>query len=198
MDWDKLNQLLQEPLDRNKVKPPPQGKYGEYVEGFHVIEEANRIFGNGGWSYETTTLTMTNASESSGKHHVGYLAVVRVQIGDVVKSDVGHGQGHGKSEGDCHDSAAKEAVTDALKRSLRTLGYTFGLALYDKTQEHVADMEVEREAARLIANITTCATLEELGSMWREIPRPMQERDDVQRAKDTRKAELLREQKDAA
>ena len=49
MNWDSTALELQKPLDRSKVKPPPQGKYGEYVEAFHVIEEANRIFGNGGF-----------------------------------------------------------------------------------------------------------------------------------------------------
>jgi hypothetical protein len=58
------------------------------------------------------------------------------------------------TEGDAHDSAMKEAVTDALKRALRSFGWPFGLALYDKSGAHIADPEelaqaeeAERKAA---------------------------------------------------
>lgn len=134
---------LQAPLDPKHVKPPPQGKYGEYVEGFHVLMEANRIFGHDGWHYAVTELRLTNATEDAGKHRVGYLAIVSATACGVTRSDVGHGQGFGKSEGDAHDSAVKEAVTDALKRALRSFGNTFGLALYDKTKSNVSAPPVE-------------------------------------------------------
>ena len=38
-----------------------------------------------------------------------------------------------------HESAIKEAETDATKRALMTFGNQFGLALYDKEQREVAD-----------------------------------------------------------
>jgi hypothetical protein len=41
--------------------------------------------------------------------------------------------------GQAHESALKEAETDAMKRALMTFGNQFGLALYDKTQENVED-----------------------------------------------------------
>lgn len=137
MDWETATKELQKPLDPRHVKPPPQGKYGEYVDAHHVISEANRIFGHDGWAYETVSITLTNATKDGDKHRVGYMAIVGVSAGGVHRSDVGHGQGFGKSEGDAHDSAVKEAVTDALKRALRTFGNTFGLALYDKTKADV-------------------------------------------------------------
>ncbi|MDM7954732.1 MAG: Rad52/Rad22 family DNA repair protein [Cyanobium sp. CZS 25K] len=34
--------------------------------------------------------------------------------------------------GQAHESALKEAETDAMKRALMTFGHPFGLALYDK------------------------------------------------------------------
>jgi hypothetical protein len=37
-----------------------------------------------------------------------------------------------------HESALKEAETDAMKRALMTFGNPFGLALYDKEQRNVA------------------------------------------------------------
>ena len=45
MDWENVSTELRKPLDPAAIKPPPQGKYGEYVDGLHVIREANRIFG---------------------------------------------------------------------------------------------------------------------------------------------------------
>ena len=137
---DTMKAELAAPLDRKHVKPPAPGKYGDYVEGWHVINEANRIFGFDGWGYTLDAVTLTNATlDEQGKHHIGYIARVTVRCGDVARGDVGHGQGHGKSEGDAHDSAVKEAVTDGLKRALRTFGNPFGLALYDKSQANVAD-----------------------------------------------------------
>ena len=153
MDWEKITAELEKPLNRVHVKPPAPGKYGDYIEGWHVISEANRIFGFNGWSYEILDLAKTNAASDKGMHHIGFLCTVSVTVGDVRRQDVGHGQGHGKSEGDAYDSAIKEAVTDALKRALRTFGNPFGLALYDKTQANVVDtakieLNQEAEAAR--------------------------------------------------
>lgn len=146
-------EALKAKLDAKHVKKPPQGKYGDYVPAWHVIAEANRIFGFDGWAYSLTKLDQTNAgwrelTDRDGKKYdrfdCGYLAVVKVTILDengvlnIDRQDVGHGQGYSKTnEGDAHDSAIKEAVTDALKRCLRTFGNPFGLALYDKSQENV-------------------------------------------------------------
>lgn len=147
---------LKAPLDPKNVKPAPAGKYGDYVDAFHVIEEANRIFGHDGWSYSTQRLEVTNNETDGQTHHVGYLAIVEVRVLDCARSDVGHGQGHGKSLGNAHDSAAKEAVTDALKRALRTFGYTFGQALYDKNKEHVATPRDPRAIAeKLLSAVPT-------------------------------------------
>jgi recombination DNA repair RAD52 pathway protein len=45
------------------------------------------------------------------------------------------------NEADGHESAIKEAETDAMKRAFRTFGNTFGLALYQKDKD-------KREVAR--------------------------------------------------
>ena len=55
----------------------------------------------------------------------------------VDREDVGAGHGYDVDCGLAHESAIKEAVTDALKRALRTFGNPFGLALYDKSRENV-------------------------------------------------------------
>ena len=48
---------LEKPLDRAHVaKREKGGQQLSYVEGWHVIAEANRIFGFDGWSSETTEI----------------------------------------------------------------------------------------------------------------------------------------------
>lgn len=138
-DREAIAKELAKPLDRKHVKPPPQGKYGEYIEGWHAIAECNRIFGWDGWDYALDRLDVTNCDERNGQWAVGYIAVVTVVAQGTRRTDVGHGQGHHRSLGDAHDSAAKEATTDALKRALRTFGNPLGLALYDKTKANVSD-----------------------------------------------------------
>lgn len=151
------NQLdqLTAALDRSKVSQRQQaGQTLSYVEGWYTIDLANRIFGFGHWDRETIELrcvsertvekTKRNSTEKYDQYQVSYVATVRIMVraGEDVIVRQGTGAGHGQSSssfGDSHESAVKEAETDAMKRALMTFGYPFGLALYDKTQEHVVD-----------------------------------------------------------
>lgn len=201
MDWEKVSTELQKPLNPDAIKPPPQGKYGEYVEALHVIREANRIFGEDGWSYDVRSLTNTNATNDNGKHRVGYFALVEVNVDGVTRCDVGHGQGFGKSEGDAHDSAVKEAVTDALKRALRTFGNTFGLALYEKdpSARQVGYSATPEEIEAAISAINATEDITALGAYWKGLytnARHVADEKSVLKAKDYRKSEF--EQKAAA
>lgn len=154
--------LLEEPLDRAKVKTRDQGgKTLSYVEAWHAIAEANRIFGFDAWTRETVMLTETNRDlvdlrGQSGPYQqwrVGYLAKVRITAGGVVREGTGFGSGMAKPEalGDAIESAAKEAESDAMKRALMTFGNPFGLALYDKTQENVVASPPKRSQPLLVA-----------------------------------------------
>lgn len=141
---DEQIKSLRAPLNPCHVKPPPRGKYGEYIEGHHAISEANRIFNFDGWSYVITSLVQcsrTEAKDSNGQPQVrvGYRCTVKVTVGGVEREGaaVGSGMSKPENEHDAHESAVKEAETDALKRALRTFGNTFGLALYDKTKADV-------------------------------------------------------------
>ena len=198
MDWDAITAELQKPLDTKHVQPPPQGKFGEYVHAWHVINEANRIFGFNGWSYSLDTLVKTNQSDD-GKHHVGYAATVTLTVGEVQRTDVGHGQGHHKAEGEAHDSAIKEAVTDALKRALRTFGNPFGLALYDKTKANVADGDVIKRDEAITADreaIGAADDVDQLIAVWKLVNETwrtefhMNPPQSLIDAKDQRKSEL--------
>lgn len=174
MDWDKVTVELKKPLSSDAIRPPAPGKFGEYVDGKHVIDEANRIFGHNGWSYEVTQLRLVSEQtiQHNGKdqYRVGYLCAVKVNVDGVVREGtaVGSGVGNPNSIADHHESAIKEAETDALKRAMRTFGNTFGLALYekDKAKREVADpnqsIGLRDQLAGAIKGRTTSADLEHL------------------------------------
>ena len=72
-----------------------------------------------------------------------YIARVRVTVsagihGTLIREGTGAGHGIDTDLGLAHESAIKEAETDAMKRALMTFGNPFGLALYDKSQRQVS------------------------------------------------------------
>lgn len=135
---------LTAPLDRANVKSRTQGGTSvSYIEAYHAENEANRIFGFDGWDRETT-LTHIGEREHEGKWRVYYRAKVRIVVTtpagrEVIREGNGFGSGIDKDIGQAHESALKEAESDAEKRALKTFGNPFGQALYDKTQANVAD-----------------------------------------------------------
>lgn len=143
VNWEKASIELQKPLDKSRVKERQQGKIQvSYVEGWHVIQEANRIFGHDGWNRETVLMQCVGQREYTDKYHnkkyeAAYYAKVRVDVGGVIREGHGFGNGYGNNSLECHESAIKEAETDAMKRAFMTFGNPMGLALYDKAQENV-------------------------------------------------------------
>jgi DNA recombination protein Rad52 len=141
---------LAAPLDRAKVQTRSQaGRSLAYLEGWQAIAEANRIFGFDGWQRETVALRCVSQSERTiGRDNrpgwgVTYTARVRVTVGatdgePVIREGCGAGHGIDVDLGQAHESALKEAETDAMKRALMTFGNPFGLALYDKQQREVS------------------------------------------------------------
>jgi DNA recombination protein Rad52 len=139
---DTVIDALKAPLDRAHVAEREKGGQKlSYVEGWHVIAEANRIFGFDGWTRELLDLTENTAptQNQKGNHIVSFRAKVRVTVGSVVREGTGFGSGIAKDIHDAYESAVKEAETDAMKRAFMTFGNPFGLALYDKKQANVAD-----------------------------------------------------------
>ena len=204
MDWKAASVELNKKLDPAAIKPPPKGKFGEYVDGYHVVSEANRIFGNGGWSYEITRLIETSrietATDRGPQARVSYLCTVKVRVGDSYKEGSAVGMGSGKPDniGDVIESAVKEAETDALKRALRTYGNTFGLALYDKTKEQVGVSASDSEIQSAIDRIDSLGTVDVLKDWWSGLYKNARHVADDPRviaAKETRKADLSRSPK---
>jgi DNA recombination protein Rad52 len=140
---------LAAPLDRANIKQREQsGQKLSYIEGWVVIAEANRIFGFDGWQRETITLKCVSQLERPvGKQQrpgwgVTYSARVRITVTagglpPIIREGSGAGHGIDVDLGQAHESALKEAETDAMKRALMTFGNPFGLALYDKLQREV-------------------------------------------------------------
>ena len=109
-----------------------------YVEGWHVIAEANRIFGYDAWDRRTFASRCVWSGASGAYYGAAYTAKVRVSVraGDItiVREGSGTGEGKAPTPGQAHELALKGAETDATKRALATFGNPFGLALYDREQ----------------------------------------------------------------
>lgn len=147
-----IEKELQKPLDATKVKTRQQaGRTLSYIEAWHVIAEANRVFGHLGWNRETIMIQHVSKTEKEKEdfdyktkqkytyiqYEIGYIAKVKITVGNVTREGTGAGSGISKSLADAHEGAAKEAESDAMKRAFMTFGHPFGLALYDKEQVNV-------------------------------------------------------------
>jgi len=144
--------LLAQPLDHALVSERElrDGRVIQYIEGWAVINQANRIFGQDGWgaevvghvAYRPVSLVdpLTDAPTAIGM----YSATVRVTArGCQPKADVGCGFVADETP-EAHEAAYKGAVTDALKRALRHFGDQFGNGLYDR--RNVVDAAASRPA----------------------------------------------------
>jgi hypothetical protein len=137
---------LASPLDPARICTRRQGRASvPYLKGWAVIEEANAIFGFDGWQRQTIACQcVTQAERSIGEERkpgwgVTYIARVRITVfagghGPLIREGTGAGHGIDVDLGQAHESAIKEAETDAMKRALVTFGARFGLSLYDRSQ----------------------------------------------------------------
>ncbi|KAJ7058037.1 hypothetical protein C8F01DRAFT_1255927 [Mycena amicta] len=131
----KLNQKLG-PEYISQRPGPGGGAKLTYAEGWKVINIANEVFGYEGWSSQIINMTTDymDFNEESRRYNVGVSVILRVTLREGVShEDVGYGMiENAKSKGMALDKCKKEAVTDALKRTLRTYGNVLGNCLYDK------------------------------------------------------------------
>jgi len=127
---EEQKKLLSKKINPKNVTFRPGGGKEQlaYVESWHVIQEANRIFGFDGWSSETIETSLVFEDPKC----VSYIAKVRITVGNVIREGTGAGHGRMGGVGDKHESAIKEAESDARKRALMQFGDQFGLSLYDK------------------------------------------------------------------
>ena len=116
-----------------------EGKVLHYLEGWHIISEANRIFGFDGWDRETLQSQCVWQKQIDYRYAAAYLTRVKITVraGEQViqREGLGSGEALAGTAGQAHERASKAAETDATKRALSTFGNSFGLSLYrDKSE----------------------------------------------------------------
>ena len=188
---------LDGPLDSKHVKERVQdGRTLSYIEGWHAISEANRIFGFDAWNRETVEIRcVSEKPRKIGREPntrdgwgVSYIAKARVIVNNgglvIVREGIGSGHGIGVDLGLAHESAIKEAETDAMKRALMTFGNPFGLALYDKTHENVVTAPSSSDTYFKLAMsmVEIAKTSKDLAVWWRDEEKKRHDMlDDLQR-----------------
>ena len=142
---------LQGSLDPSRIKSR-EGM--SYIMAWDATDTANHIFGFDGWDRETTYEQVAENEREMGPENrkymgwaVSYIAKVRITVRAVdpetenetivFRDGTGAGHGYDRDLGKAHESAIKEAESDAMKRALSQFGNQFGLALYDKTKASV-------------------------------------------------------------
>ena len=131
LHWDALspavNDALRQPLEPALVseRKGRGGRRFSYIKGHTAIDQANQV-GYGGWGYEL----VGDVTLREFKSGAAYSATVRVTVpGAPSRTDVGL-QPVSDESAEGHETAYKGAVTDALKRALRSFGDRFGNGLY--------------------------------------------------------------------
>lgn len=198
---------LRAPLSRDVIKTREQGKSTlSYVEAWHVIDEANRIFGFDAWERETVECRCVAERErkiGQGQYQrdgwgVTYVAKVKITVGRIVREGTGAGHGIDADLGLAHESAIKEAESDAMKRAFMTFGNPFGLALYDKTQanvettEHKAVRENSAAIESLWVEINAISSSRGLELFWKDNVKAILRFDDENRRRFVDKKDELK------
>ena len=148
---EEQRRALQSKLSYRHVKTrTSNGTMVSYVEGWHVIAEANRIFGHDSWDRKTIAPRCVWTELDRGQTVCFYTTKVRVTVragGEKIEREgIGTGIGRAAARELAHEIALKAAETDATKRALSTFGNPFGLALYDKEKSQVT--KATRAASR--------------------------------------------------
>ena len=115
-------------------RPAAGGQKVAYVEGWKVVTLANEIFGFNGWSHTVKSCDVDFVDYNQGRFYVGVSAIIRVTLRDgSYHEDQGYGVSEGmRSKALSIEKARKEAVTDGLKRALKSYGNALGNCLSDK------------------------------------------------------------------
>ena len=126
-----------------------EGRTIAYLEGWHVIAEANRIFGFDGWDRELIDSACVYTRQQGERFNAAYTARIRIKVraGEhmVTREGSGAGEASASSPGQAHELAMKAAETDATKRALMTFGNPFGLSLYGPAKDgQAAGAKAER------------------------------------------------------
>lgn len=168
---DKQLSSLRRPLNPDHVRTrEAHGREFSYIEGWHAIAEANRIFGFDGWDRETIETKCLLARDNRGGIHVVYLAKVRVSVRAettiIVRDGYGTGEAQSSSTGEAHERALKMAETDATKRALTTFGNPFGLSLSNplRRPQRRATTKTNEKSAPVLSEQEHCQPRQQRGA----------------------------------
>jgi len=129
-----------------------EGKVLHYLEGWHIISEANRIFGFDAWDRETLQSQCVWQKQIDYRYAAAYVTRVKITVraGDQViqREGLGSGEALAGTAGQAHERASKAAETDATKRALSTFGNPFGLSLYRDKSEAPQPKKARATAAK--------------------------------------------------
>ena len=105
---------LKAKLDGQHVKARKEnGATLHYIEGWHAIAEANRIFGYDAWDRRTVATRCVWTAATGPNYFAAYTARVRISVraGDIVIVREGCGTGEAKATtpGQAHEIALKTA-----------------------------------------------------------------------------------------
>jgi DNA recombination protein Rad52 len=144
---------LRAPLRQRHIKTREvEGRTLSYLEGWHVIAEANRIFGFDGWDRELVEQACVYTKQVGDRFNAAYTARIRVTVRagerSIIREGSGAGEASATSPGQAHELAMKAAETDATKRALMTFGNAFGLSLYGPAKEQVERSASVREQSK--------------------------------------------------
>lgn len=171
---------LRAPLDPSTVRTRAgaKGRQLSYIDGFTVIDNANRIFGFAGWFFNLDNLELVDRSACKEKDtgregfRIAYIATGSVTITETQQTfrDVGYGSCDSyNSAGEAIESATKEAATDCLKRCLRFSGSQFGLSLYDKHSHEKKAEPAPNPAGKIAAQDPPLVVVLSVSDMLTEI-----------------------------
>ena len=152
-----LRKLQRDVKTADVRKREVNGRELSYIEGWHAVAEANRIFGFDGWNRETVDSKCILSRENRGEFNVIYIAKVRITVRAetelVVREGFGTGDAKCATLGEAHDKAIKTAETDATKRALATFGKPFGLSLYVGSRQALKAQQPDIQRRRTLQRL---------------------------------------------
>ena len=116
-------EVLNQEISSNRIKSRQKGNITlSYLEGFDVIETANKIFGFGNWNYTISSLEMVSQEVNHNQNNiVCYKAQIKILVHNethtqqVIREDVGFGTGIAKTMADSHEEQLKKPLLMGLR-----------------------------------------------------------------------------------
>lgn len=142
--------ILDSPLNPSLIQERRGGGNAtyEYISGSTIIDQANRIFGYGNWTFEHET---PEPFYDVDEKLVAYTCKAKIIVGNVTITDEGSSRVTWPNDGrnptvDNLTMARKGSITDAKRRCFRNFGSQFGNDLYNDNdfRKSVANHVVQR------------------------------------------------------